>query len=294
MEQKMKIYLNGKLVPQEKAVVSVFDHGLLYGDGVFEGIRTYNGRVFKLEEHIDRLYRSAQAIALTIPIKKQEMMDAVVKTCKVNKCYNGYVRLVVTRGVGTLGLNPYSCDKPQIIIIAAKIQLYPEEFYRNGLKVITAGTIRNHTESLNPAIKSLNYLNNIMAKIEAINSGVEEVIMLNPHGYVAEASGDNIFIFKGNKLITPPASACALEGITRNCVMELAREAGYDVREDVLTRYDLYNADEMFLTGTAAEIISVVEMDRRIIGSGVPGKKTLELTEKFRKYAASNGVPIER
>jgi len=286
----MKIYMNGKLVPENEARVSVFDHGLLYGDGVFEGIRTYNGRVFMLDEHIDRLYRSAQAIALVIPMSRQAVAKAVVATCKANKAMDGYVRLVVTRGKGTLGLNPYSCKKPEVIIIAGKIQLYSPMLYRHGLKVITAGTIRNHTESINPAIKSLNYLNNVMAKIEAVNSGVEEVIMLNAHGYVAEASGDNVFVFKGNQLITPPTSAGALEGVTRNVVMKLAAKKGYDVREATLTRYDLYNADEMFLTGTAAEIISVVEMDRRTIGSGKPGKKTLDLTGQFRKFAAENGT----
>jgi len=288
----MKIYLSGKLVPEKDARVSVFDHGLLYGDGVFEGIRTYNGKVFMLDEHIDRLYRSAQAIALKIPISKKEMLKAVVLTCKANNTMNGYVRLVVTRGKGTLGLNPYSCQKPEVIIIAGKIQLYAPMLYRHGLKVITAGTIRNHTESLNPAIKSLNYLNNIMAKIEAINSGVEEVIMLNVHGYVAEASGDNVFVFRGNQLLTPPVSAGALEGITRNIVMKLAAQNGYEVREAMLTRYDLYNADEMFLTGTAAEIISVVEMDRRAIGTGKPGGKTVELTGQFRRFAAETGTPI--
>jgi branched-chain amino acid aminotransferase len=289
----MKIYMNGKLVPEKEARVSVFDHGLLYGDGVFEGIRTYNNRVFMLDEHIDRLYRSAQAIGLTIPMTRAAMAKAVVYTCKANNTMNGYVRLVVTRGKGTLGLNPYSCQRPEIIIIAAKIQLYPPAFYRQGLKIITAGTIRNNTESINPAIKSLNYLNNILAKIEAINSGVEEVIMLNALGFVAEASGDNVFIFKDNHLLTPPASAGALEGITRDVVMQIAAQSGYDVRETTLTRYDLYNADEMFLTGTAAEIISVVEMDRRVIGSGKPGKKTLELAEKFRCFASENGTPIK-
>ncbi|MFA7159918.1 MAG: branched-chain-amino-acid transaminase [Kiritimatiellia bacterium] len=288
----MKIYLNGKFVREKDACVSVFDHGLLYGDGVFEGIRTYNGRVFMLQEHVDRLYRSAQAIALKIPMSKAEMARAVVETCRLNKAMDGYVRLVVTRGKGTLGLNPYSCRKPGIIIIAGKIQLYPAELYRHGLKVITAGTIRNHTESINPAIKSLNYLNNIMAKIEAINSGVEEVVMLNPQGYVAEASGDNIFIFKGNRLLTPPTSAGALEGVTRNVVMQLAAQEGYEVRESTMTRYDLYNADEMFLTGTAAEMISVVEMDRRTIGSGRPGARTVRLTALFRSFAAETGVPI--
>lgn len=289
----MKIYMNGRLVPEKEARVSVFDHGLLYGDGVFEGIRTYNGRVFMLEEHIDRLYRSAQAIALKIPMAKSEMIQAVVRTCKANNTMNGYVRLIVTRGPGTLGLNPYSCKQPEIIIIAAKIQLYPSELYRHGLKIITAGTIRNNPESLNPAIKSLNYLNNILAKIEAINAGVEEVIMLNALGYVAEASGDNVFIFKGKRLLTPPISAGALEGITRNVVMRLAAQDGCEVSETTLTRYDLYTADEMFLTGTAAEMISVVEMDRRPIGTGKPGQRTMKLTEQFRSFAAGSGTPIK-
>jgi len=288
----MKIYLNGKLVPEKDAKISVFDHGLLYGDGVFEGIRSYNARVFMLEAHIDRLYRSAKAIALEIPMSKKAMSAAVVKTCKANNAMNGYIRLVVTRGVGTLGLNPYTCKKGQVIIIAAKIQLYPQELYARGLQVVTSGTIRNHTESLSPCVKSLNYLNNIMAKIEAINAGVEEVVMLNPQGFVAEASGDNIFIIKGNQLLTPPISCGALEGVTRDVVMELARQDGMDVRECVLTRYDLYNADEMFLTGSAAEIISVVEMDRRTIADGKPGQKTLALTARFRAFAARNGTPI--
>ncbi|MDD5482110.1 MAG: branched-chain-amino-acid transaminase [Kiritimatiellae bacterium] len=288
----MRVYFSGRLVPEKDARVSVFDHGLLYGDGVFEGIRTYNGLIFMLAEHIDRLYRSAQAIALKIPMSKKEMMKAVALTCRANHTMNGYVRLVVTRGRGTLGLNPYSCKKPEVIIIAGNIQLYSPAVYRNGLKIITAGTIRNHPDSLNPAIKSLNYLNNIMAKIEAVNSGVEEVIMLNAQGYVAEASGDNVFVFKGNSLLTPPVSAGALEGITRDVVVMLAARDGYETRETTLTRYDLYNADEMFLTGTAAEIISVVEMDRRRIGSGRPGRKTLKLTEQFRKFASENGTPV--
>lgn len=288
----MRIYLNDRLVPEHKATISVFDHGLLYGDGVFEGIRTYNGRVFMLEAHIDRLYRSAHAIALEIPISKAEMIDAVVKTCKANQCSDGYVRLVITRGVGNLGLNPYVCKRAQIIIIAAKIQLYSAELYNHGLRVVTSGTIRNHTEAISPNIKSLNYLNNIMAKIEAINAGVEEVVMLNPQGFIAEASGDNIFIIKGNHLLTPPVSAGALEGITRDVVMELARQSEMIVRETTLTRYDLYNADEMFLTGTAAEIISVIQMDRRIIGTGKPGKKTMELTRRFRELTAQEGTPI--
>lgn len=289
----MKIYINGKLVPEKDAKISVFDHGLLYGDGVFEGIRTYNRRIFMLEAHIDRLYRSAKAIALDIPMSKPNMLAAVVSTCKANNTMNGYVRLVVTRGIGTLGLNPYTCRKGQVIIIAAKIQLYPQELYSHGLQVVTSGTLRNHTESLSPSVKSLNYLNNILAKIEAINAGVEEVIMLNPQGFVAEASGDNVFIVKGNQLLTPPISCGALEGITRDVVMDLGRQDGLDVRESVLTRYDLYNAEEMFLTGTAAEIISVIEMDRRTIGKGKPGPKTLALTRRFREFAARSGTPIK-
>jgi len=288
----MKIYLDGKLVPERDAKVSVFDHGLLYGDGVFEGIRSYNGRVFMLNEHVERLYRSAKAISLEIPISKEEMCEAVVATCKANRTMNGYIRLVVTRGVGTLGLNPYLCKKPSIIVIAAQIQLYPKELYEKGLSIVTVGTIRNHTESINPAIKSLNYLNNILGKIEAINAGVMEAIMLNAQGFVAEATGDNVFALSGNVLRTPPAWAGTLLGITRQVVMDLARQSGLEVREDTLTRYDLYNADEMFLTGTAAEVIGVVNIDRRTIGSGKPGPVTQKLEQMFREFAQNHGVPI--
>ncbi len=289
----MKIYLNGKLVPERQAKVSVFDHGLLYGDGVFEGIRSYNGRVFKLDEHIERLYRSAKSIGLTIPMTRQGMAAAVVRTCKANKTMSGYVRLVVTRGVGTLGLNPYLCKKPQIIIIAANIQLYPKKLYDEGLKIVTVGTMRNHPEALNPGIKSLNYLNNILAKIEALNSGVMEAVMLNHIGSVAEATGDNIFIVRGSKLLTPPISAGILEGITRNVVMGLACEQGMDVRETTLSRCDLYTADEVFLTGTAAEVIGVVDIDARQIGDGKPGPVTRSLTKSFRRLAAKTGTTIE-
>ena len=288
----MKIYLNGKLVPENQAKVSVFDHGLLYGDGVFEGIRAYNGRVFMLDEHVERLYRSAKAIAMTIPLTQAQMAKAVVKTCAANKIKDGYIRLVVTRGVGELGLNPYLCKKPQVIVIAAAIQLYPKELYETGMNIVTVGTTRNHTEAVNPRIKSLNYLNNIMAKIEAINAGVMECILLNPQGYVAEASGDNVFVIRGNTLLTPPSWCGALEGITRQVVMQLAAEHGMTVKEDVLTRYDLYTADELFLTGTAAEIISVVNMDRRAIGTGKPGPITRKLAAAFSKHARSVGTPI--
>lgn len=289
----MKIYMSGRLVPESAAKVSVFDHGLLYGDGVFEGIRAYNGRVFMLDEHIDRLYRSAQAIALTPPMTKAQMSAAVVKTCVANKVKDGYIRLVITRGVGSLGLNPYLCKKPEVIIIAGKIQLYPKELYETGMEIVTVGTVRNHVEAVNPRIKSLNYLNNILAKIEAINSGVMECLLLNPQGYIAEASGDNVFVIRGDTLITPPAWCGALEGITRNVVMQLAAERGMTVKEDVLTRYDVYTADEVFLTGSAAEIISVVKVDRRAIGTGVPGVKTRDLAKAFSTFARSVGTPIK-
>lgn len=288
----MKVFIGGKLVPEKDAKVSVFDHGLLYGDGVFEGIRVYEGRVFALEEHIDRLIRSAKAIALEMPMSKKRLMEAVAETCRANKCRNGYVRLVVTRGVGTLGLNPFVCKKPQIIIIAADIQLYPKKIYETGLPVITVATVRNHPEAVSPNIKSLNYLNNILAKIEAINSGVLEAIMMNVHGYVAEATGDNIFIVKGNELLTPPTYSGILEGITRNAVMKIAAEIGMKVTEVPMTRYDIYNADEVFLTGTAAEVIGVVEVDRRKIGNGKPGKVTRKLESLYRKIATTTGYPV--
>jgi len=288
----MKVFIGGKLVPEKDAKVSVFDHGLLYGDGVFEGIRVYEGRVFALEEHIDRLIRSAKAIALDMPMSKKRLMEAVAGTCRANKCRNGYVRLLVTRGVGTLGLNPFVCKKPQIIIIAADIQLYPKKIYETGLPVITVATVRNHPEAVSPNIKSLNYLNNILAKIEAINSGVLEAIMMNVHGYVAEATGDNIFIVKGNELLTPPTYSGILEGITRNAVMKIAAEIGMKVTEVPMTRYDIYNADEVFLTGTAAEVIGVVEVDRRKIGNGKPGKVTRKLESLYRKIATTTGYPV--
>ncbi len=288
----MKIYMNGKLVPEKQARVSVFDHGLLYGDGVFEGIRSYNGRVFMLDEHVARLYRSARAIALEIPMTPEGIKRAVLRTCHANKCNNGYVRLVVTRGVGTLGLNPYLCKKPQIIIIAADIQLYPRELYKKGLDIVTVGTMRNQPEALNPSIKSLNYLNNVLAKIEAINAGVMEAIMLNPQGFVSEATGDNLFIIRNGELLTPPTEAGILEGITRNVVMALARDMGITVREKMMSRYDIYTSDEMFLTGTAAEVIPVVRVDRRVIGDGNPGPQTMALLKSFKDFAGSSGTPI--
>lgn len=289
----MKVYINGRIVDEKNARISVFDHGLLYGDGVFEGIRVYNDKVFTLDRHIDRLYRSAKAIALDIPMDRDRLVRDVVRTCKVNGIRNGYIRLIVTRGVGTLGLNPYLCKQPQVVIIAAGIQLYPPALYKKGLSIITVGTMRNQAEAINPRIKSLNYLNNVLAKIEALNAGVMECVMLNPQGYVAEASGDNIFAVRGDTLTTPPVWCGALEGITRAVVMELAGAMGYVVREDVLTRYDLYTADEVFLTGTAAEIIGVGVIDRRTIGSGRPGPVTRRLAKRFKDYTHEEGTLVQ-
>jgi branched-chain amino acid aminotransferase len=288
----MKIYIDGKYYDQKNAKVSVFDHGLLYGDGIFEGIRAYNGRVFKLKEHIDRLFYSAKSIMLTLPLSHAQIMRAVVETCRANKIRDGYIRLVVTRGVGTLGLNPNRCKKPSVIVIADKMQLYPDEFYRNGMAIITAPTTRNLHSALNPAIKSLNYLDNILAKIEANNSGCEEAVMLNAEGFVAECTGDNIFIVKQGHLFTPPLSAGALYGITRQVVMELGKKVGLTVSEPNLTRYDLFNADEFFLTGTGAELIPVVKIDGRIVGTGKPGPVTKQLVSQYRALTKSSGEPI--
>lgn len=288
----MKIYLNGKLVPKEDASVSVFDHGLLYGDGVFEGIRFYSGRVFRLDEHIDRLYRSARAIALDIPLDHAGMSQAVLDTIRANEMTDGYVRLVVTRGEGSLGLSPKSCPRPTVFIIAAGISLYPEEMYRDGLKLVTCATRRIAHGALSPMVKSLNYLNNIMAKIEAEQVGAGEGLMLNEQGYVAECTGDNVFIVRRGSIITPPIAAGALAGVTREVVFEMARDAGMDIREENMTRYDIYTADECFLTGTAAELIPVVEMDSRKIRDGRPGPVTKRLTETFRELTRTQGTPI--
>jgi branched-chain amino acid aminotransferase len=288
----MKVYIDGKYYDQKNAKISVFDHGLLYGDGIFEGIRAYNGRVFKLREHIDRLFCSAHALLLRIPLSHSALCQAVVETFRRNKVRDGYIRLLVTRGCGTLGLNPRRCKKPSVIIIAGRIQLYSEELYRRGMEIVTVPTTRNLHSALNPAIKSLNYLNNILAKIEANNAGVEEAIMLNGEGFVAECTGDNIFIVKGNRLITPPLYAGALYGITRGTVMELAGQQDLLVQETNLTRYDLFNADECFLTGTGAEIVPVVKVDGRTIGRGRPGRVTQALEKSYRDLARSTGEPI--
>jgi branched-chain amino acid aminotransferase len=288
----MKIFIDGKFFNERDAKVSVFDHGLLYGDGVFEGIRAYNGRVFKLKEHIDRLFYSAKAILLEIPMSHAKLMKATVETIRANKLRDCYVRLVVTRGVGNLGLNPRSCKKPTVIIIAGKIQVYPAELYARGMDIVTVPTVRNLHSALNPAIKSLNYLNNILAKIEANNAGVEEAVMLNAEGFVAECTADNLFIIKNGEVFTPPLSAGALYGITRQTVIELAQAAGLKVSEPDLTRYDLFNADECFLTGTGAEIMPVVKIDGRVIGTGKPGKLTRALVGKYHALTKVSGEPI--
>lgn len=288
----MKIFLDGKYVEESEAKVSVFDHGLLYGDGVFEGIRVYSGKIFRLEQHLDRLNASAKAIMLQVPMTKQALTEACCETCRQNKITDGYIRLVVTRGVGYLGLNPFKCKSPTVFIIAATIELYPEEVYRKGLNLVTAGTVRTSPAALSPAIKSLNYLNNIMAKIEAVNAGANEALMLNAEGHVAECTGDNVFIVRGGKVETPPVSAGALIGITRGVVMELAGKLGIAAKESNMTRYDLMTADECFLTGTAAEIVPVATLDARPIGNGKPGALTLKLTEEFRKLTRSEGTPL--
>lgn len=281
-----RVWINGQFFDKLDAKVSVYDHGLLYGDGIFEGIRVYNGRVFRHREHIERLYDSAKAIALTIPITMEKMMEAVEATVRENRKENGYIRLVVTRGPGTLGLDPRKCE-PQIIIIVDDIALYPKELYDNGLEIITASTIRNHPNAVNPRIKSLNYLNNILAKIEAIRAGCLEAIMLNHKGEVAECTADNIFLVKKGVLRTPTVDAGALEGVTRNLVLELANKAGIPAIETTLSRHDVYIADEMFLTGTGAEIIPVTKVDDRTIGTGKPGPITRQLREAFT--AATRG-----
>ena len=286
----MKVYLNGTFVDETQAKVSVFDHGLLYGDGVFEGIRSYDGLIFKLREHIDRLFESAHTIMLKIPMSKDALIGVVKQSLRVNKLHDAYIRLVVTRGVGDLGLDPRKCKQPTVFVIADKIQLYPKQLYDRGLTLITVATQRNVPEALNPQIKSLNYLNNILAKIEAINAGYEEAIMLSPSGYVTECTGENIFFVKGKQLVTPPPYIGVLRGITRQTVMTLGTRQRLDVREELLTRHDLFNADEVFLTGTAAEIVPVVKIDGRVIGAGRPGPVTKKLQQGFRQLTKTEGV----
>jgi branched-chain amino acid aminotransferase len=279
----LKIYINGKLFDKEDAKISVYDHGLLYGDGIFEGLRSYSGKVFRLEQHLDRLWASARAICLEIPMSKADMAKAVNDTLAVNGIKDGYIRLVVTRGAGALGLDPNRCSNPQVIIIADNVTLYPKEMYENGMEIVTASTIRNHPQALSARIKSLNYLNNILAKIEGLKAGCQEALMLNHLGHVAECTADNIFLVRGSKVCTPPIDAGILEGITRDVVIELAREAKIPLEEVTLTRHDVYTADEVFLTGSGAEIIPVIKCDMRTIGDGKPGPITKELTKKFHE-----------
>ena len=290
---ELQIYLDGALVPESQAKISVFDHGLLYGDGVFEGIRFYNGRVFRLEQHIRRLYDSARAILLNITMSPAEMTRAVCETVKANGLRDGYIRLVLTRGVGPMGLSPYKCPKPSVIIIAATISLYPEEAYRTGLTMATVATRRPSHDILSPQVKSLNYLNNVMAKVEAIQAGAEEGLMLNDLGLVAECTGDNLFIVRDGAISTPPLTAGALDGITRGVVFEIAPELGIPIRERDLSRHDVYTADECFLTGTAAEVIAAVKLDQRLIGSGKPGAITNRIIARFRELTQTTGTPIE-
>lgn len=283
----LKIYIGGRFYDKEDAKISVFDHGLLYGDGVFEGIRSYGGKVFRLDEHLDRLWDSAKAIWLKIPMTKEAMGQAIYEALKLNNISDGYIRLVVTRGAGTLGLDPNRTADPQVIIIADKIALYPPEMYEQGLKIVTVSVVRNHAAALSPRIKSLNYLNNILAKIEGLNAGCVEALMLNTKGEVAECTGDNIFLVRGGELLTPPLEAGILEGITRQAVIDIARRAKMTVREIPLTKHDVYIANECFLTGTAAEVIPVVKVDDREIGTGKPGPITRDLREQFHKMARS-------
>ncbi|MFC0557846.1 branched-chain-amino-acid transaminase [Halalkalibacter alkalisediminis] len=286
------IYLDGEFVRKQDAKISVYDHGFLYGDGVFEGIRVYDGNVFRLQEHLDRLYNSAKSIMLEIPHTKDEVKGLIINTLQKNELSNAYIRLVISRGVGNLGLDPASCARPSVIIIAEELAIFPKELYDSGLEIVTVATRRNRPDVLSPKVKSLNYLNNILVKIEASLAGVSEALMLNDQGYVAEGSADNVFIVRGKELLTPPGYIGALEGITRNAIIEMAKELEYTVKEEPFTRHDVYVADEVFLTGTAAEVIAVVKVDGRVIGNGKPGKETNCLLEAFRKRVVKEGVKV--
>lgn len=290
--KSLTIYVDGEFLPESEAKVSVFDHGLLYGDGIFEGIRFYNGRVFRLEDHLDRLWDSARSIWLEIPMSRRAMTEALLETIRQNELREGYIRLLVTRGVGNLGLNPAQCKRPSVIIIATTIALYPEKAYRDGLTVVTCATRRTNPAALNPAVKSLNYLNNVMARIEANIAGADEALMLNDEGYVAECTADNVFIIKRGEIFTPPISAGALRGITRAVVFEIAAELGLKISETNLTRHDVFVADECFLTGTAAELIPVIRADNRDIGTGKPGAISTRMIARFREITRETGTPI--
>jgi branched-chain amino acid aminotransferase len=289
---KLLIHLDGKLVPETEAKISVFDHGLLYGDGIFEGIRFYGGRVFRLEQHIRRLYDSAKSLLLKIPISPEEMIAATCETVRANKLQDGYIRLVVTRGVGPMGLSPFKCPKASVIIIASSITLYPKEAYENGLVMATCATRRPAHDILSPMVKSLNYLNNVMAKVEAIQAGAEEGVMLNDNGLVAECTGDNIFVVRDGAITTPPLTAGALDGITRRVVFEIAGDLGLPIREADISRHEIYTADECFLTGTAAEVIAAVKLDQRMIGTGKPGPITQRVIGRFRELTQTTGTPV--
>src|SRR5712671_4025635 len=290
--REAKIYIDGKFYPEANAKVSVFDHGLLYGDGIFEGIRFYSGRVFRLEQHLERLWNSARSICLDIPMTPQETTEALLETIRANHLHDGYIRLLVTRGVGNLGLNPEQCKNPSVIIIAATIALYHQDFYRKGLSIVTVATRRSNPASLNPAVKSLNYLNNVMARIEANLAHADEALMLNDAGNVAECTADNVFIIKDSQIFTPPITAGALRGITRSVVFDIAAELGIKISEPELTRHDLYIADEAFLTGTAAEVIPMIKVDGRTIGNGKPGAITTRTVARFRELTRETGTPI--
>lgn len=284
------IFLSGKFVKKEEAVVSVYDHGFLYGDGVFEGIRVYSGNIFKLEAHLKRLYESAHSIMLNIPYTMEEMTQIIVDTVRINELSSAYIRVVVSRGPGNLGLDPSSCSSPRVIVIAEELALYPKELYQRGLKVGSVATRRNRPDVLSPQVKSLNYLNNILVKLEANQAGVDEALMLNDQGYVTEGSADNIFIVKNGVIYTPPVYLGALEGITRNAIIELAGKNGYELKEKPFTRHDVYVADEVFLTGTAVEVIAVIEVDTRVIKDGKPGPVTNHLLAEFRNLVTTDGV----
>jgi branched-chain amino acid aminotransferase len=287
------IYLNGELVEKEKAVVSVYDHGFLYGDGVFEGIRMYSGNVFRLKEHLDRLYDSARSILLNIPYSFEELEEIVLETLRKNQFHeSAYIRLVVSRGTGDLGLDPRKCHQPNLVVIAEQLALFPQDLYEKGITMVTVPTRRNRPDILSPKVKSLNYLNNIMVKVEATNAGADEALTLNTEGYVAEGSGQNIFIVKGGELLTPPSYVGALEGVTRNAIIDLARDLGYIVKEQPFTRHDVYVAEEVFLTGTAAEVIPVVKLDGRVIADGTPGVHTHTLLNAFRQLVVEDGVKV--
>ncbi len=288
----MEVYIDGKFYPKAEAKISVFDHGFLYGDGIFEGIRLYKGCVFRLDEHLERLEMSAKALCLNMPWTRKEISDIVCESCRRNKLTDGYIRLVVSRGFGDLGLSPKNCPKPSIICIADSIKLYPEELYTAGMKIITAPTRRVSPAALPPMIKSLNYLNNILAKMEAQQHGFHECLMLNEQGYVSECTGDNVFLIHKGKLITPASHAGALVGITRQVAIEVAQTLNIPVVETNITRYDVWNADECFLTGTAAEVIPVIEVDARTIGTGKPGPLTAKILTEFRKKASKEGTMI--